>query len=60
LRKSPCASAQNDLDRTVVEEKFTTMLAAKTSEFTPRNELERLIRAAAAFRVERDTALQQN
>jgi aminodeoxyfutalosine synthase len=45
----------NDLDGTVVEEKIYHDAGAKTSEFTPRNELERLIRAAGRMPVERDT-----
>src|SRR6202166_4801902 len=45
----------NDLDGTVVEEKIYHDAGAKTSEFTPRAELERLIRAAARVPVERDT-----
>jgi len=38
-----------------VEEKIYHDAGAKTSEFTPRNELERLIRAAGRVPVERDT-----
>lgn len=45
----------NDLDGTVVEEKIYHDAGAKTSEFTPRAELERLIRAAGRAPVERDT-----
>jgi aminodeoxyfutalosine synthase len=45
----------NDLDGTVVEEKIYHDAGAKTSEFTSRNELERLIRAAGRVPVERDT-----
>ena len=45
----------NDLDGTVVEEKIYHDAGAKTSEFTPRNELERLIHAAGRVPVERDT-----
>jgi aminodeoxyfutalosine synthase len=45
----------NDLDGTVVEEKIYHDAGAKTSEFTPRDELERLIRAAGRVPVERDT-----
>jgi aminodeoxyfutalosine synthase len=45
----------NDLDGTVVEEKIYHDAGAKTSEFTPRSELERLIRAAGRIPVERDT-----
>ncbi len=45
----------NDLDGTVVEEKIYHDAGAKTSEFTPRSELERLIRAAGRTPVERDT-----
>jgi len=45
----------NDLDGTVVEEKIYHDAGAKTSEFTPRAELERLICAAGRVPVERDT-----
>ena len=45
----------NDLDGTVVEEKIYHDAGAKTSEFPPRAELERLIRAAGRVPVERDT-----
>lgn len=45
----------NDLDGTVAEEKIYHDAGAKTSEFTPRTELERLIRAAGRIPVERDT-----
>jgi aminodeoxyfutalosine synthase len=45
----------NDLDGTVIEEKIYHDAGAKTSEFTPRAELERLIRAAGRVPVERDT-----
>ena len=45
----------NDLDGTVVEEKIYHDAGAKTSEFTSRSELERLIRAAGRVPVERDT-----
>jgi aminodeoxyfutalosine synthase len=45
----------NDLDGTVVEEKIYHDAGAKTSEFTPRAELERLICAAGRIPVERDT-----
>jgi aminodeoxyfutalosine synthase len=45
----------NDLDGTVVEEKIYHDAGAKTSEFTPRAELERLIRAAGRVPMERDT-----
>ncbi|MGB8475765.1 MAG: aminofutalosine synthase MqnE [Candidatus Acidiferrum sp.] len=45
----------NDLDGTVAEEKIYHDAGAKTSEFTPRAELERLIRAAGRIPVERDT-----
>ena len=45
----------NDLDGTVVEEKIYHDAGAKTSEFTPRTELERLISAAGRVPVERDT-----
>jgi aminodeoxyfutalosine synthase len=45
----------NDLDGTVAEEKIYHDAGAKTSEFTPHAELERLIRAAGRIPVERDT-----
>ncbi len=45
----------NDMDGTVVEEKIYHDAGAKTSEFTSRSELERLIRAAGRIPVERDT-----
>jgi aminodeoxyfutalosine synthase len=45
----------NDIDGTVVEEKIYHDAGAKTAEFTPRAELERLIRAAGRVPVERDT-----
>jgi aminodeoxyfutalosine synthase len=45
----------DDIDGTVVEEKIYHDAGAKTSEFTPRGELERLIRAAGRVPVERDT-----
>jgi aminodeoxyfutalosine synthase len=45
----------DDLDGTVVEEKIYHDAGAKTSEFTPRTELERLIRAAGRVPIERDT-----
>jgi aminodeoxyfutalosine synthase len=45
----------NDLDGTVVEEKIYHDAGARTAEFTPRAELERLIRAAGRIPVERDT-----
>jgi aminodeoxyfutalosine synthase len=45
----------NDLDGTVIEEKIYHDAGAKTSEFTPRAELERLIRAAGRVPIERDT-----
>ena len=45
----------NDIDGTVVEEKIYHDAGAKTAEFTPRAELERLIRAAGRIPVERDT-----
>ena len=46
----------SDLDGTVAEEKIYHDAGARTSEFTPRSELERLIRAAGRVPVERDTA----
>jgi aminodeoxyfutalosine synthase len=46
----------SDLDGTVAEEKIYHDAGARTSEFTPRGELERLIRAAGRVPVERDTA----
>jgi aminodeoxyfutalosine synthase len=45
----------DDLDGTVVEEKIYHDAGATTSEFTPRAELERLIRQAGREPVERDT-----
>ncbi|HEY2119695.1 MAG TPA: aminofutalosine synthase MqnE [Candidatus Acidoferrum sp.] len=45
----------NDMDGTVVEEKIYHDAGANTAEFTPRSELERLIRAAGRLPVERDT-----
>lgn len=45
----------NDMDGTVVEEKIYHDAGANTAEFTPRGELERLIRAAGRIPVERDT-----
>jgi aminodeoxyfutalosine synthase len=45
----------DDLDGTVVEEKIYHDAGAKTAQFTPRSELERLIRAAGRVPVERDT-----
>jgi aminodeoxyfutalosine synthase len=45
----------DDFDGTVVEEKIYHDAGAKTAEFTPRAELERLIRAAGRVPVERDT-----
>jgi len=45
----------NDLDGTVAEEKIYHDAGAKTEQFTPRAELERLIRAAGRIPVERDT-----
>jgi aminodeoxyfutalosine synthase len=45
----------DDLDGTVVEEKIYHDAGAKTDEFTPRIELERLIREAGRVPVERDT-----
>jgi aminodeoxyfutalosine synthase len=45
----------DDLDGTVAEEKIYHDAGAKTSEFTPHGELERLIRSAGRIPVERDT-----
>jgi aminodeoxyfutalosine synthase len=45
----------NDLDGTVAEEKIYHDAGARTSQFTPHAELERLIRAAGRIPVERDT-----
>jgi aminodeoxyfutalosine synthase len=45
----------NDIDGTVVEEKIYHDAGATTSQFTPRAELERLIREAGCTPVERDT-----
>jgi len=45
----------NDLDGTVIEEKIYHDAGARTDQFTPRADLERLIRAAGRVPVERDT-----
>jgi aminodeoxyfutalosine synthase len=45
----------NDMDGTVVEEKIYHDAGATTEQFTPRAELERLIREAGRVPVERDT-----
>ena len=45
----------DDLDGTVVEEKIYHDAGATTAQFTPRAELERLIREAGRVPVERDT-----
>ncbi len=45
----------NDIDGTVVEEKIYHDAGATTPQFTPRAELERLIREAGCVPVERDT-----
>jgi len=45
----------NDLDGTVIEEKIYHDAGATTEQFTPRAELERLMRAAGREPVERDT-----
>jgi aminodeoxyfutalosine synthase len=45
----------NDIDGTVIEEKIYHDAGATTDQFTPRGELERLIRAAGCEPVERDT-----
>jgi aminodeoxyfutalosine synthase len=45
----------DDLDGTVIEEKIYHDAGARTEQFTPRGELERLIRAAGRVPVERDT-----
>jgi aminodeoxyfutalosine synthase len=45
----------NDLDGTVIEEKIYHDAGATTDQFTPRTELERLIREAGRVPVERDT-----
>ena len=45
----------NDLDGTVIEEKIYHDAGATTEQFTPRAELERLIREAGCTPVERDT-----
>jgi len=55
MRQIALRFGANDLDGTVVEEKIYHDAGAKTAEFTPRNELERLIRAAGGVPVERDT-----
>jgi len=45
----------DDIDGTVIEEKIYHDAGATTAQFTPRAELERLIRAAGRIPVERDT-----
>src|SRR6201993_2629758 len=45
----------DDMDGTVVEEKIYHDAGATTDQFTPRNQLERLIREAGRVPVERDT-----
>jgi aminodeoxyfutalosine synthase len=45
----------DDIDGTIVEEKIYHDAGATTEQFTPRSELERLIRAAGRTPVERDT-----
>ncbi len=45
----------DDMDGTVIEEKIYHDAGSTTSQFTPRGELERLIRAAGRTPVERDT-----
>jgi len=45
----------DDIDGTIVEEKIYHDAGATTEQFTPRSELERLIRAAGRVPVERDT-----
>ena len=45
----------DDLDGTVIEEKIYHDAGATTEQFTPRTELERLIREAGRVPVERDT-----
>ena len=45
----------DDIDGTVVEEKIYHDAGATTEQFTPRTELERLIRQAGRVPVERDT-----
>lgn len=45
----------DDMDGTVIEEKIYHDAGARTAQFTPRAELERLIRAAGREPVERDT-----
>jgi aminodeoxyfutalosine synthase len=45
----------DDIDGTVIEEKIYHDAGARTAQFTPRAELERLIRAAGREPVERDT-----
>lgn len=45
----------NDIDGTVIEEKIYHDAGASTDQFTPRAQLERLIRAAGCTPVERDT-----
>ncbi len=45
----------NDIDGTVIEEKIYHDAGARTEQFTPRAQLERLIRAAGCTPIERDT-----
>jgi aminodeoxyfutalosine synthase len=45
----------DDIDGTIVEEKIYHDAGATTEQFTPRSELERLIRAAGRVPFERDT-----
>ena len=54
-RKSRLRFGADDLDGTVVEEKIYHDAGATLPKFTPRAELERLIRAAGRVPVERDT-----
>jgi len=49
----------DDMDGTVVEEKIYHDAGATTAQFTPRPQLERLIREAGRVPVERDTLYRQ-
>jgi aminodeoxyfutalosine synthase len=49
----------DDMDGTVVEEKIYHDAGATTAQFTPRSQLERLIREAGRVPVERDTLYRQ-
>jgi aminodeoxyfutalosine synthase len=49
----------DDIDGTVVEEKIYHDAGATTAQFTPRSQLERLIREAGRVPLERDTLYRQ-